>query len=100
MIVRIALASQLIGGCVAAPVEADVNEDVPVYGEGRCDAKPAQSLIGRDASSALGAEALKLSGAETIRWIQPGQVVTMEYRTDRLNIELDAQNKVKAIRCG
>ena len=98
MIARTLLASLALTGCAVA--EADVNETIPVQGEGRCDASGAQALIGRGASEALGAEALRLSGATRLRWIQPGDVVTMDYRTDRLNIELDASNRVAAIRCG
>lgn len=97
---RIAMmaAGLLLGGC-AAP-EVGMEETVPVHGAGHCDAGAAQGLVGQPASSALGAEALARTGARTIRWIQPGQAVTMDYRTDRLNIELDANNRVTAIRCG
>jgi len=98
MIGRVVLAGLLLSGCTVP--EGDVNEDVPVYGEGRCDAAAAQALVGREASAELGAEALERTGARTIRWIQPGQAVTMDYRMDRLNIELDERNRVKAIRCG
>ena len=98
MMLRIALAGLMLGGC-AAP-EAEMDETVPVYGEGQCDADRAQSLVGQPATAALGAEALARTGARTIRWIQPGQAVTMDYRTDRLNIKLDGNNRVTAITCG
>jgi hypothetical protein len=75
-------------------------EEVPVHGPGRCDAAGAKSLIGRAASAGLGAEALRLTGATALRWIAPGSAVTMDYREDRLNIELDGSNRVTAIRCG
>jgi len=65
-----------------------------------CNALPAQGLIGRAASAELAAEAQRLSGAEMVRWLQPGQVVTMEYRHGRLNIVLDKDNRVQSINCG
>jgi hypothetical protein len=65
-----------------------------------CDASGAQSLIGQGKSDALGTEALKRTGTGTIRWIAPGQPVTMDYRTDRLNIEVDANEITTRITCG
>jgi len=67
---------------------------------GTCNAARAQGLIGRAASAQLGSEALRLTGARDVRWIGPNMAVTLEYREDRLNIETDAQNRVRAIRCG
>ncbi|MBC7987463.1 MAG: peptidase inhibitor I78, partial [Sphingomonadaceae bacterium] len=67
---------------------------------GPCGAGPAQGLIGRAVDSAVGAEAMRLSGAQTLRWIGPGQAVTMDYRPDRLNVEYDEGRRVTAIRCG
>ncbi len=57
-------------------------------------------LVGRARSEALGAEAQRLSGAGRLRWIRPGDAVTMDYRTDRLNIHLDAQDRVEHFSCG
>lgn len=90
----------MAAGCAAAPPE-DV-ENVPVKGEtGRiCNAEPAQHLIGRAATQELGAEAIRLTGAGSLRWIPKDGMVTMDYRPDRLNIELDGENKVAKIRCG
>ena len=90
----------MIAGCAAVP--PDVETEVPENGAGgeTCDAAPAQHLIGRAASEELGAEAMGLTRAASLRWIPEGGMVTMDYRPDRLNIELDGQNKVKAIRCG
>jgi hypothetical protein len=86
-------------GCAAVPPE---QEEVPVRGETgrRCDASPAQSLVGSTASDAVGREALRLSGAAILRWIPEGGVVTMDYREDRLNLELDGRNRIVRVRCG
>ena len=89
-------------GCAPVPPSEPPEEQVPVHGStGRiCNAAPAQFLVGREADGELGAEAMRLSGAGKLRWIPKGAMVTMDYREDRLNIELDANNRVTRIRCG
>ena len=83
-------------GCAATPPP----DEVPVHGAGKCDAAKAQALVGRDATSALAAEAMRLTGARTMRWVPKDGVITMDYREDRLNIHLDGQNRVARINCG
>lgn len=100
MIARIALGGVLLMTTGCAPVPPS-EEEYPRIGTGKtCKADPAQSLIGREASSELASEALRLSGAGVMRWLRPGEIVTMEYRADRLNITIDAQNRVTKISCG
>ena len=65
-----------------------------------CDAASAQSLVGQSASSKVADQAQRISGAGMVRWLLPGQVITMEFRADRLNLVLDGQNRIQAIRCG
>jgi hypothetical protein len=67
---------------------------------GGCSLQALGGLVGRPASGAIGADALHWSGARALRWIRPGDMVTMDYREDRLNIHLDAQNKVERFACG
>lgn len=88
--------------CAPLPPAEGSEEAVPVHGSsGRsCDASRVQSLIGREANSALGAEALRLSGAVALRWISPDSAVTMDFREDRLNVEIDSANRVTRVRCG
>ena len=83
-----------MAGCATAA------EEVPARGRGACDSTKAQKLAGRARSAELGAEALRLSGARTVRWIPPGAMVTMDYREDRLNLHLDGKGKVVRVACG
>ena len=84
--------------CAAVPPE-DAAE--PGGGSGdRCDASSLGNLVGREASEALGAEALRRSGSRALRWIRPGDMVTMDYREDRLNIHLDDRNRIERFACG
>lgn len=67
---------------------------------GSCDADGLSNLVGREATAALGAEAQRRSGARAVRWIRPGDAVTMDFRGDRLNIRLDGQGRVEGFSCG
>ncbi|MGE0178529.1 MAG: I78 family peptidase inhibitor [Sphingomonas sp.] len=67
---------------------------------GPCAANRLGSLIGRPFSDSLRTEALRGSGARTARVIRPGDVVTMDYRADRLNIHLTASDEVERFACG
>jgi uncharacterized protein involved in type VI secretion and phage assembly len=88
-----ALAALLAAGCATAP-------PAEAGGSGRCDSARAGKLVGRERSEALGAEALRLTGARALRWIAPGTMVTMDYREDRLNLRVDPAGKVIKVDCG
>ena len=66
----------------------------------QCNADRAQSLVGREATPENVEHARKRSGSRTVRVIKPGMPVTMDFRSDRLNLELDNLNTIKAARCG
>jgi hypothetical protein len=89
-----------ITAACATPPAAN-GDEIQERGTGRrCDASKAQGLVGQPASQALGAEAVRLTGAGALRWISMGAMVTMDYREDRLNIHLDGENRVVKIACG
>ena len=96
---RAALAAlTLLAGCTSV---AATEQPAPApASDGKCNAAPAQHLIGRQESPETGAEAQRLTGASRMRWIRPGQMVTMDYREDRLNIDLDDAGRITGLRCG
>lgn len=94
----LATAALLTAGCIPQPHGDPLPPLPPEHAE--CNAAPAQELVGRQASPGLAAEAQRLTGARIWRWLRPGQIVTMEYRADRLNLHLDADDKVERIVCG
>jgi hypothetical protein len=96
---RMTISALIAMSAACAPVPP-ADAETPVHGAGKCDAAKAQGLVGRAKSKALGAQALRLSGARTIRWIPKGGIVTMDYSEGRLNMKLDARNRVEAITCG
>lgn len=65
-----------------------------------CRAESAQSMVGSVATPANIEQARKLAGAQVARVLKPGQMVTMEYREGRLNIDVDANNVILRVRCG
>ena len=75
-------------------------EGPPPPPPGKCVADGLGSLTGKTRNEAVAKQALRLSGAKTIRWISPGMAVTMDFREDRLNFELDAQGKIVRAYCG
>lgn len=92
---RLLLTALALAGCTPPPVSTPP----PPAGDA-CNAAATQGLVGRPASPELAREAQRLTGARVWRWLRPGQMVTMEYRADRLNLRLNAEDKVEAISCG
>ena len=92
---RAALAALALAGCAttAPPVSAP-----PVVGQ--CNADGLGDLVGRPADAGLGSDAMRRSGAARLRWIRPGDAVTMDYSAQRLNVNLDGQGRVERLACG
>jgi hypothetical protein len=93
--ILIAGAALLGAGCIPHPQSTPVPPE-----DAACNAAAAQELVGRVGSPALAGEAQRLAGAGTVRFLRPGQIVTMEYRADRLNLHVGADNRVERIVCG
>ncbi|HEV2568282.1 I78 family peptidase inhibitor [Sphingomonas sp.] len=65
-----------------------------------CDASDLKFLIGKTLDETMTARARDSSGATSVRIIRPGQMVSMDYVVERLNIEVDAAGKILSARCG
>lgn len=72
----------------------------PGLDEAACKAEAAQRFVGRSANETVVKQAVAASGAKTVRVIPHDGMVTMDYRGDRLNIQLDEQGKIVSIACG
>ena len=91
--------ASLLTACTTTAMSED--ETPPkVWGEGKCDVSALQGHIGHKATAESGAKLLELSGAATLRWIPPRTAVTMDYRTDRLNVAYDDDMVITKISCG
>jgi hypothetical protein len=65
-----------------------------------CDAKGTEWAIGQLADEALVTRVRTETHSKGVRVIKPGMAVTMDYREDRVNIDVDANNRVTKVRCG
>lgn len=68
--------------------------------EYRCDADPAQQLVGQRYTEGLEQQARELSGSRTVRALRPRQVITMEYNPERINLRLDDNDTITSVGCG
>lgn len=75
------------------------NNDFKAGGSGnRCNPTAAQTLVGQ--SDVSDDEAKSITGAVTIRRISPGDMVTQDFRGDRLTLEVDGRAVVLRAICG
>ncbi|GGC86176.1 I78 family peptidase inhibitor [Vreelandella lutescens] len=94
----------LLAGCSSAPNEAaapkppTVEQTAPVAQA--CDANAVQYAIGAPFDEANVATLEEQSGATQVRVLRPGTAATMDYRDDRLNIHLESNDMIEALRCG
>jgi len=82
-----------LAGC--APMS--FGSDIP---EARCRAAGAEAFLGRFADERAVDGARAASGSMRERVIRPGQSFTMDADPQRLNIELDATDIIRRLRCG
>ncbi|KGM53408.1 hypothetical protein N799_07450 [Lysobacter arseniciresistens ZS79] len=84
-----------VGACTTmAPV------DVPPAPATTCVAEDASSAVGRAATPEVVERARIESHSNDVRVIEPGQAVTMDYRADRLNIDVNERGAITGLRCG
>jgi hypothetical protein len=87
-----------------APVTAPARPGAPVADDGnggdRCDPAPAQWAVGQVASAEVVARVRADSHAQVVRVIHPGEMITMDYSFVRVDIRVDAGNRVLKVSCG
>jgi hypothetical protein len=79
---------------VAPAGELPVQAEAPSATGDGCNAEPAQRLVGEVYTPELGEEARVTAGARVERALRPGQIVTMEFRADRLSFTLDEKGRI------
>lgn len=90
-----------LGACTTTQQTAD--DPAPAAPElpgGACDTTALAALVGKPFTPALEADARARAKPRTVRAIRPGMAVTMDFRPDRLNIDIDEKNMVAGFRCG
>lgn len=69
-------------------------------GDGRCNAEGGQFAVGKPASMDLLNQVRTRTGAMDARLLGPNDMVTLEYRSERVNVNADATGKVIRVNCG
>ena len=64
-----------------------------------CQSQTLEWTIGKTADETLVRRAQLEATARYVRVLKPGQMVTMEYSDERLNLYVDANNKVERYSC-
>lgn len=67
---------------------------------GRCNSQAAQFAVGQQAAQALLEQARVKSGSLMARVLGPHDAVTMDYRSERLNLNADETGKIVRATCG
>ncbi|MHC8305439.1 I78 family peptidase inhibitor [Pseudomonas sp. PB3P13] len=95
------LAATLLAGCSSTSTEPAADPVTATdAGHSRCEAKAAQFTVGKKASPELLEQARARAGAQNARFLMPSDMVTLEYRSDRLNLNTDADQIVTRVNCG
>ena len=88
-----------LSACAATPPQVRTGGPLPPQRD-PCTADAARAYVGQVASDAVVEQARQAAHAEVARILHPGDVITMEYRQGRLNLEVDARNVIVDLRCG
>ena len=88
----------LMAACAGADGEGPATP--PPSAEGPCRNEGLDRFIGQTASTDLGAQLLKASGARSMRWGAPCMAMTMDFRPDRLTVSYDGRMAITSARCG
>jgi hypothetical protein len=97
---RFSLLAAMLAGPVALSACAPAATLPPPLPAQQCVAAPASWAIGR-AATAETVERIRLDTRSAVaRVIHPDEVVTMEYRSDRVNVKVNERNAIVGITCG
>ncbi|WEL53661.1 I78 family peptidase inhibitor [Pseudomonas kermanshahensis] len=90
----------VLAGCSTGGNSAGSAPAAPAGNDGRCEASGADFAIGKPGTPDLLEQARKASGSQMARMLKPHDVVTLEYRSERLNLNVDEQGVVTRVNCG
>ncbi|MCQ4295010.1 I78 family peptidase inhibitor [Pseudomonas stutzeri] len=88
-------ASALASGCQPKTTAIE-----PIHADGTCNSEAVSHFAGKKATPELLEQARNQSGAKTARILGPDDIVTLEYNSQRLNINTDASMTIERISCG
>jgi hypothetical protein len=102
----ILLAAAALGLAACTPASerpaagADAPAQPPAPADDSCGAGKVGGYLGQLPTTDAIADIQQTVGHTRIRTIRPGDAVTMDYREDRLNIEIGDDGRIRLLRCG
>ena len=90
------VAAASLAGCASAPPVAG-GPGVP---SGKCNAEGARWAIGSAVNDDVVNRILQGTGSRDARVLRPGQPATMDFREDRVNIDVNDRGAITGLRCG
>ncbi|NBA95561.1 I78 family peptidase inhibitor [Pseudomonas sp. R5(2019)] len=94
------VAAVVLAGCSSTGSSTAEPEPAVPSLDGRCQASGADFAVGKQASADLLEQARKRTGSQTARILKPRDMVTLEYRSDRLNLNADDKGVITRVNCG
>ena len=91
-----------LAACAAPPVPANPpSEQQPTStAQGVCDPSAVQGAVGKPATTDTIERVRVDSHSRVVRVLHPGQVITMEFSAERVDIRVDGNNVILAVTCG
>lgn len=68
--------------------------------ESRCGVDELRRYINAKLTDAVKAEIAKAAGQRAVRYIRPGDMVTMDFSAERLNVHIGPDERIVDLRCG
>ena len=87
-------ASLFLAACATASAPPPPAQDATCHGEALA------GFIGREATPATLAKLQRASGAKTMRVVQPGMMITMDFSAERVTVHLATGNRIERASCG
>lgn len=89
-----------LAACAQSPGPIGAIPAPPANAAAQCDASKVVDVVGQLPAPALQQRARAAAGAELVRVLRHDQVVTLEFRAERLNLVLDATGRISGVNCG
>jgi hypothetical protein len=92
----LAVLAVTLAGCASTPPAAGG----PTPPSGVCNAEGARWAIGSAVNDDVVNRILRDTGSRDARVLRPGQMATMDFREDRVNVDVNDRGAITGIRCG
>lgn len=84
-----------LAGCASTPPAAGAQPPT-----GGCNAEGARWAIGQGVNDDVVNRILRDTGSRDARVLRPGQPATMDFRPDRVNVDVNDRGAITGLRCG